>query len=126
MTTNTDGTVDITNLVESLKSTWIAFTTKAVMTGLVAIPYVGWFFAWPGVNQITEFFVDKGVTFAGNTMEMGGFFLNTAIRKAGQATDFLSAVAAKESLPPTVSDEDYLRAEQAQMAAFSNFVRVTN
>lgn len=52
------------------------------------------------------------------------FFTNTAIRKASQAADYITAVDQKESLGD-VSDEVYEKAELLEILTFSNLVRVT-
>lgn len=57
---------------------------------------------------------------------MGGFFVNTAIRKASQAADFVDAINAKDALPAGASADQVAAAEQNQMVAFRNFVMVTN
>lgn len=57
---------------------------------------------------------------------MQGFFINTAIRKSSQASDYVLAVHARVNLPPTATDAEYERAERAEILAFNNFVRVTN
>lgn len=57
---------------------------------------------------------------------MQAFFLNTALRKAAQAQDFIDSVNAKNNLPQNASDDDYEKAERAQMAAFVGFASITN
>lgn len=121
------GTVDITDLVAKMKSTWISWATKTICTASKALPG-GWgvFFSFPLVARLTDFVVGKAVTVLANAMEMGGFFMNTAIRKASQAKDFVEAVDAKDALPTTASEDEYEAAEKRQMLAFRNFVMVSN
>lgn len=57
---------------------------------------------------------------------MQQFFLNTALRKASQAIDFVDAVNAYENLPKDASNEEVLAAEKSRMATFRSFVMVTN
>jgi hypothetical protein len=117
------GTIDITNLVETVKTTFINWASKLIVTTAS-----GYFppLAWPVISTLFNYFVTKIVTVIANAAEMQAFFMNTAIRKASQAQDYINAVNAKASLPPTASDEEYEKAEQAEMAAFRNFVMVTN
>lgn len=120
------GTVDITALVEKLKASWITWATRLVMTAGKAIPYFGAVFAWPIVSTLLEMFLGWAIELLADAFEMQGFFMNTAIRKASQARDYVESVDAKNALPPSVSDEEYERAEQKEMLAFRNFVMVTN
>lgn len=119
------GTIDITNLVEAMKNTWVKWATTSITTAAAATPYTFWI-KWPVIGTLFSLLVQLGVTFLANTAEMAAFFLNTAIRKEGQAQDYIDALNVKNSLPPTASDEEYENAEQAEMAAFRNFVMVTN
>jgi hypothetical protein len=119
------GTIDITNLVVTLRNTWIRWATKLVISAASSTIYTAWL-KWPVVGTLFEMLVKMGVTAIANGLEMQGFFLNTAIRKASQAEDFIAANDALNALPPTVTDEEYENAEKREMAAFRNFVRVTN
>lgn len=117
------GTIDITDLVEKLKKTWIKWAVGLVVkTAQAYVPFL----AWPVVSQIFEFIVSQIVTIISNAAEMQGFFINTAIRKASQAKDFVDAVDAREALPPTATNEEYENAEAKQMLTFRNLVMVTN
>jgi hypothetical protein len=121
------GTVDITELVAAVKASWIQWSTLLACTAVKAIPYgVGAFFALPVISGLLNFFVEKLMTIVANGVEQEAFFLNTSLRKAGQASDFINAVAFRNSLPKTATSEEYENAEKRQMAAFRNFVRVTN
>ena len=81
---------------------------------------------WPILGPLFSFIVKEILTAVGNAAEMEAFFLNTAVRKASQAQDYVDAVNTKNGLPSTASDADYEAAEQAEMAAFRNFVMVSN
>ncbi len=124
-TTANPGTVDITNLVTGLQTSWVAWATL-YLTGLAGSTiYTAWL-NWPVISIIFTFLVKLGVTALANALEMQGFFLNTAIRKASQAQDFISALNAKDLLPSTATDEEYENAEKAQMVAFRKLVIVTD
>jgi hypothetical protein len=121
------GTIDITNTIEAMRSTWVSWSTTYVQSCITLIPYgIGPMLStWP-LRSIIKW----GLTLALNTISksavMGAFFLNTAIRKASQAQDYVDAINAKNALPPTASDAEYQKAEQAEMATFRNFVMVSN
>lgn len=119
------GTIDVTDLVEKLKATWIRWATTTVVTTAKALPYLSWL-AVPVVSTLFEFSVEKIVTVLANALEMQGFFIHTAIRKAGQAGDYINAIAAKAALPSTATNLEFENAEKAEMAAFRNFVMLTN
>lgn len=116
-------TIDITNLVTSLKTTFINWAV-AYIYGLevAAEPWVG----LPIISSIDRMIVKALITYLVNSAIMEAFFLNTAVRKASQAQDYVDAIAAKAALPPTTSQANYQLAEQAEMTAFRNFVMVTN
>jgi hypothetical protein len=119
------GTIDITNLVEQLRQAFVRWGTQFIINAAAAVPYLSWL-GLPVIRQLFQFIVNKLLDVLSKAMEMQGFFMNTAIRKASQAKDFVDAVAAKEALPPTASNEEYENAEKRQMVAFRNFVMFTN
>lgn len=117
------GTIDITNLVDVMKSTWIQWATSYVVAlAVAAFAPLG----WPILGPIFSFIVGKIVAIIANAIEMESFFINTAVRKASQAVDYINAVNAKNDLPSTATDAEYQAAEQAEMSAFRNFVLITN
>lgn len=120
------GTVDITNLVDSLKSSFITWGDKMAYAELLTVPYAGAFFALPIFSSLAKYGINWVVSFLANSAILAAFFLNTAIRKASQAQDYVDAVTEKNKLPSTATDSEYEHAEQIEMAAFRNFVLVTN
>lgn len=120
-----DGTIDITNVVQQMKEVWVRATTEAIIKAVAAIPALSWL-ALPVISPIFEIIVHKILTIAADTTYMLAFFTNTAIRKGAQAVDFIAAVDFKNALPTTATDEEYENAERAEIVAFANFVRVTN
>ena len=122
--TGPNGTVDITNVVTTMQSTFVTLATTFLTTAILATgpgaaiwPFVSWF-AKPLMKWVLN-------TLAGWAV-LQAFFMNTAIRKNAQALDYVNAVAAKGNLPPTATDAEYKAAEVAEMQAFTNFVMVTN
>ena len=119
------GTIDITDTVEKLRQAWVDWGVAYVFGLEVAIP--GWeWVALPIIADIDKAIIRAVLDSLSKSAEMGIFFLNTAIRKASQAKDFTDAVKAKNDLPTTATDEEYKKAEAAQMLAFRNFVMVSN
>ncbi len=119
------GTVDITNLVEQLRTSFVSWGTKFIITTAGVVPWLSWL-NLPVIKEMFEFLLTKILDALSKGLEMQGFFLNTAIRKAGQAKDFVDAVNAKTALPTSATKEEYENAEKLQMAAFGNLVRITN
>ncbi len=117
-------TIDITELVEAMQSTWVrvagayAFNTLASMAGFgfVKLPLVRWV-----ITAVVELVLEC----VAKSALMSAFFLATAQRKAAEAHDYVQAARALDALPPEVSDVDYKKAELAEMEAFSQFVRIT-
>src|SRR5882672_10033689 len=112
------GSVDITDLVDKTKSTFIDWAVLYIYGEELTIPGLGEFVALPIIKDIDQQIVRTIVTILADAVEMQGFFLNTAIRKATQASEFVAAVNLKNALPEDVSDEEYKKAEQNQMALF--------
>jgi hypothetical protein len=119
----TTGTIDITNTVASIKDTFVTSAT-AYIYGLevAAVPEIG----LPIISQLDQAAVKEMLTLLTKWAVMEGFFINTAIRKASQAQDYVNAKAAKEALPITATKEQYAQAEAAEIQSFSNFVQLDN
>lgn len=122
---NSTGTIDITNVVSSLQSSFVTWATNYVFGLEIAIPGMEWI-ALPGISTIDKAIVKGIINLLATSVVMESFFLNTAIKKASQAQDYVDTVTAKNSLPPTTSEDDYAKAEQLEIIAFRNFVSVTN
>lgn len=119
------GTVDITNVVEAVRSSFVTFAVSFVLAAAATTPWL----AWTRLPVISQAFSASLKWVMGTLSEsavMEAFFLNTTIRKQGQAHEFIDAVDALASLPKTASREEYANAEAHRMAAFRNFVMLTN
>lgn len=114
-------TIDITNLVAALQKSFVDWAVAYVYGLETAIPGLSWV-ALPVLSSLDQALVRAIIDLLATSTVMQAFFLNTAIKKASQAQDYLDAIDAKNKLSPTASDADYEKAEQAQMAAFRNFV----
>lgn len=120
-----NGTIDITDVVEKMKETFVLAAKQFLVNSALAIPGIGAIAAW-FIKVLASEAIEWGLRKLSNWSVMQAFFLNTAIRKGAQAADYVKTVAAKESLPPTATDEDYYAAEQAEILAFDRFVSLTN
>lgn len=116
-------TIDVTDLVKKLQNTWVTWATVTVITAAKAVPWLSWT-SLPVISVIFEMIVKQILTVVAGALEMQGFFINTAIRKASEAHDYVFAVALKDSLLPTATNEEYERAEQKEMLTFRNLVLV--
>jgi hypothetical protein len=119
------GTIDITNVVSAVKDTFVTVAVNALFALAVGTPGLGWL-GFPIISGIVRAMMNWGVSNLAGLAEMQAFFENTIIRKAGQAQDYVAAVSVKNALPKNVSDAEYEQAELAEIAAFRNFVKVTN
>lgn len=119
------GTIDITDLVEKIKNVWIRVSVNTILNLVKTRPELAWL-NLPVIRTVFKYLLTKLITFLAETVEQQAFYFNTALRKSGQARDFIDAVEYKNSLPPTISDEDYEKAERAELLAFRNFVMLTN
>lgn len=118
-------TIDITDLVEKTRSTFVDWAVLYVYGLEIAIPGMEWV-ALPILREIDQAIIRAVIDALSKSVVMMSFFMNTAIRKASQAKDYVDAVNAKNNLPPTASAEEYKKAEQNEIVLFRNFVMVTN
>ncbi len=125
MPTPPTGTIDITDLVEKTRSSFVSWAVLYLYGMEIAIPGMEWV-ALPILQDIDKEILKVLLDMLSKSAVMMAFFTNTAIRKASQAKDFTDAVHAKNALPTTATPEEYENAEKAQMAAFRNFVLVSN
>jgi hypothetical protein len=117
--------VDITNVAESMRGTFVTWAINYLYAQAVVTPG----FTWLSLPIISSVF-RSGLTYLLNILTvsavMDAFFINTSIRKASQAQDYVDALTLKNGLPTTVSDAEYEKAEQAEIAAFNSFVVLGN
>jgi len=121
----TPGTIDITDTVTKLQSTFVTWAVAYIYGLEIAVPELSWV-ATPGISQIDQELLKSAITALSNSAIMAAFFLNTVVRKASQAQDYVNVVNTKLNLPPTTSQEDYAKAEAAECAAFRDFVALNN
>lgn len=120
-----DGTIDITDTVEQMRSTFVVWAVSYITGLAVASPNFAWL-GLPGIKTVLEKVVKWVAEALAGSAVMGAFFLNTVLRKPAQAVDYVKAVAAKNALPPEASDEEYEKAEIAECLAFDRFISWTN
>jgi hypothetical protein len=119
-----NGTIDITDLVEKMRQTFVIWAVDYVFEVWAVMP--GWqWLRLPVVHFIVKKLVELTATVISKAAMMQAFFVNTAIRKAAQAQEYLDAMNVKEQLPTTATDDEYEKAERLELAAFDNFVMVT-
>lgn len=125
--TMNDGTIDITDAADKLESTFEVGASNFLKSELLTLPPpLNLIFAFPPVKFLTDKIIEFLIGKLGKWIEMRAFFMNTAARKASQSSDYLNAVHYKLNLPPTATEEEYEKAEQNEMVAFSRFIRFTN
>lgn len=118
-----DNTLDITGLVEAMEDTWVRVSTETVLTALaVQWPWV----KIPFIETVMRYFMAAILMKTAKTAEMQAFFVNTIFRKASQASEYVATIQKKKELSPHASEEEYEALEKQELAAFRNFVLVTN
>lgn len=117
--------IDITDLVEQTRSTFVTLAAAYIDGLILAIPGIGGFLLFmykflgrPFVNWVLDKLSKWEV--------MQAFFLNTALRKASQAKDFVDATTHLDTLPEDTSNAVYLAAEKDRADKFKQFVAATN
>ncbi len=120
-----NGTVDITDVVEAMRSAFVTWGTAYIFGLEIAIPGMGWL-ALPIIGDLDRALVRALLNLLSKSVVLEAFFLNTAIRKNSQANDFINAVNLKNNLPATATEAEYAYAESLQIAAFRDFVLLSN
>lgn len=110
--------MDISNLIDQLKDTWIRWAVTLIMNAVSVTPGLTWL-RWPIISAIFETIIRYIMTAIANGLEMEGMFYQTAIRKADQAHEYIHA---HEHLKSVVTEKDYELAEKIEMALFHDFV----
>lgn len=121
--TDSDAVVDVTDLIDALRISFVRWGEDYAYSTAIAVPGLIWL-GLPVVSTVVRFIIRSVLSAVAKSAIMEAFFLNTAVKKAAQASDYIGAVKAKNELPPTTSDEDYEHAERAEMVAFRLFVMV--
>lgn len=121
----TTGSIDITDLVSSMQSTFVTWATNLAFGALIVVPGLSWI-GWPVISSIVRSGISFVVGTLANDAVLAAFFFNTAIKKASQAADYSTAVNAKLNLPPTATEAEYAQAEQNEIQAFHNFVLLSS
>lgn len=95
------------------------------MFGLeLSIPGLSWM-ALPVISSVDREVIKIILNALSESTVMEAFFMNTALRKASEAKDYVEAVKLKNELPEDVSDDEYEKYERKEMDAFINFVSVS-
>jgi hypothetical protein len=115
--------IDVTVIADTVKGSFILWATDFIYAELLAIPGMQWI-GLPIIGAVVHAVIKKIVTILADAAILEAFFLTTALQKANQAGTYVAAVDAKNRLPPTATQQEYYAAEQAEIAAFRDFVVV--
>lgn len=121
---HTDGTIDITDTVEKMRGTFVTWSIDYLYAAILSVPGLGWLGGFV-FKLILNKILDWALTKLSESVVMGAFFENTIVRKNSQAHDYVQAIKFKNNLSPEVGDDEYEKAERAEIAAFDAFVSVT-
>ena len=112
-------TVDLEDLANAFGDDFVAFTTKGLMTGIVA--QVPWLAA--GGSMLLPM-VEDGVRwlvkYLGHNLGLIAFQFNTFVWTSDQAKDYIAAVEKANSMPDDISDEDWMKIDEERMHSFGN------
>lgn len=114
-------TIDITELVERLRNSFVVAQVDAVFASIASITGFGWV-TLPVISTLVRAAIGFVIGRVADTLVMHGFFLNTAIRKADQAHEYLEASREKDRQAPTATDEEYERLERVEIDRFRDLV----
>lgn len=119
---NQNQPLDITELVEGMRSSFVTWATSYVFYTLSTNVGTKWV-TLPVINAIVKAFLHWTFNRVSGAVEMEIFFLNTAMRKMDQSHDYVNARKAKNEAK---TDEEFERLERAEIMAFADFVRLNN
>lgn len=112
-------TIDIEDFAEYVKSSFVTYFTELALTELAIVapwtklPVLSWLIR-QFVNWVVDYLATKGGQVA--------FMINTKVFTQDQAKDYMSALEAMHSLPDTVTDEQWEKAENEANHAFRNLI----
>lgn len=118
-------TIDITDLVEQTRSTFVDWGVDYIFALEISAPGMAWL-ALPVIKDINLYVLRKLLDALTKSAVMQAFFMNTVMRKATQSKDFTDAIEAINKLPGNVTDEEYAKYEAAKLVAFRHFVSLTD
>jgi hypothetical protein len=118
-------TIDITILVENMRSTFVTMALKLIYTQAATVPWLLWINT-PIIHSMVDKFLNWVLDAITQWEVMQAFFLNTAIRKSLQSKDYTEAILYKNNLPTNATAEQFKKAEQYEIDTFNNFVRFSN
>jgi hypothetical protein len=117
-------TVDITSLVANMQQTFVKAAVAVAYAAIIAVPGLSWL-ALPILSPILKEALSFVIGLLAKDAMLEAFFMNTAIRNASNAADYVNAVNAKNNLPPTATKQEILEAEQLEISTFNSFVIIT-
>lgn len=116
--------IDITDLVAALEDGFVTWAVDALYAWTVSVPFFSWV-ALPVVSQIYRTVLRAIIAKLASLAAMQGFFYNTALNRASKAKDFVGAVNLVKSLPDSVTEVEYAKAERNKIDAFNSLVVIT-
>lgn len=120
-----NGVIDITDLVNSMGVTFEKYAVDFIYLNLIGNAIFAWLAA-PGLSYITKEIIKMGVKGFSKSGILIVFFENTALRKAGQAQDYVNAVKKRKFLEGVGTREEFRKAELDEITQFYSLVRVTS
>lgn len=115
--------VDVSELAASLKGSFELWAARYLLSHVIVVPGLAWL-GWAGVSALALAALTGLVSFLTDSAILDAFFLNTAYQKAGEARAYLAAVATTAAVSSEATNEEYAVAEEAEILAFSKFVRL--
>lgn len=119
------GTIDITKMVTDGRACFVQLGTAFLLESVSKIPFLAWL-NLPVIKQAFDASLRFFLTLLSEWVVLQAFILNTIYRKHAQAHDYISAIDALYNLPKTASKKEFEDAEKKRMAAFRNFVLLSN
>lgn len=110
--------------MEKARSTFVEWGVTYLFGLELSTPGLSWL-ALPVISNIDKEVLRLVLTKLSESVVMEAFLMNTALRKASEAKDYIDAVNLKNSLPEDISDQEYEKYEKFEMDAFVAFASIS-
>lgn len=115
-------TIDIEDFANQVKKDLVSFFTNLVWANLIIV--APWLTS-PILAIPVKYVIELIIEFLATTGGLAAFVINTKVFTTDQAKDYMEAVSNLLTLPDSVSDEEWEKAEDETNKAFANLVNFT-
>lgn len=117
----TTETIDIESVVSKVKTGFVTFLTRLIVTeAITLLPWLGFF------EKILYETVEWAVNLAATKGGLVAFMINTKVIAIDKGTDYVRAIEVVEQLPDDVDNETWEKAEREAAHQFKNLFNLAS